>query len=545
MIAQLYLLSGPRIALYSSVCIVASLMLGFFEIMFGLSIYEVLSSYGLLPQAPSLHHGFAAARQNISPITILIVAALFVSATRVLLSAFPGIIYESFQHRVRMRIVDSSFSSATEDSHISVADAANALAVLSPRSGYFLSTVIQLASVIALSSVLILAILGLSPKLSAITLISGLAMVLPLFIFRKLSQSYSHNFYTDSSGFMDRSTKDIRNIPFIKISGATDSEREILREKSHRALVNYKNFMIALAAQAGFPVLGGVFVVILILEINMKTGALDFAQLVPFVYLLSRFAGAVSSLVSSIGSLGQNKRFLKALLEMQEHSFRPFSSPQRGIAPPSLTSLDVANLTVSRSTVLCGGISFSLRAGDMLLISGESGRGKSSLILTLIGFLPHASGSIKWSDTELSRIDIAALCAKVGYAGADPFLLDASIRDNLVFGLGQGHVSDEQCSEVLKLVCADFVFDLNGSLDFVLREGGGGISAGQKQRLAIARALLRSPDVLFLDEATANIDETTEAVLVENIRRQFPNLIIIAVSHRKSLRTFATSMIDL
>jgi len=134
---------------------------------------------------------------------------------------------------------------------------------------------------------------------------------------------------------------------------------------------------------------------------------------------------------------------------------------------------------------------------------------------------------------------------RLGYAGPEPYLIDADIRANLRFGLESDAVTDADFERALRLARADFVFDLRGGLSHELREAGEGISAGQKQRLALARCVLRRPEVLLLDEATSNIDEATEAEIMAGLKATFPDLLIIAVSHRASLRRFATVQVEL
>jgi ABC-type multidrug transport system fused ATPase/permease subunit len=133
---------------------------------------------------------------------------------------------------------------------------------------------------------------------------------------------------------------------------------------------------------------------------------------------------------------------------------------------------------------------------------------------------------------------------KIGFAGPEPYLIDADIRTNLLFGLERSDVTETEIDQALYVACADFVYELEDGLGHQLRENGDGISAGQKQRLAVARCLLRRPETLVFDEATANIDEDTEQLLFDRLLAAYPEMLIIVVSHRSSLRKFATKVVD-
>lgn len=165
--------------------------------------------------------------------------------------------------------------------------------------------------------------------------------------------------------------------------------------------------------------------------------------------------------------------------------------------------------------------------------------------MTLIGILNPLAGKVSWGGESIETIDPVSLRRRLGYAGPEPYLLDADIRTNLVFGMERDNVSTAEIEHVLRLACAEFVFDLEGGLLHRLQEAGEGISAGQKQRLSLARCLLRAPDILLLDEATANIDEETEGQIMSRIRTAYPEMLIIAVSHRASLRRYATKTIEI
>jgi ABC-type bacteriocin/lantibiotic exporter with double-glycine peptidase domain len=150
---------------------------------------------------------------------------------------------------------------------------------------------------------------------------------------------------------------------------------------------------------------------------------------------------------------------------------------------------------------------------------------------------------VEGRETELAaRHD--SLLASAAYVGPDPFVVPGTIRDFLAFGRAEP-LADSDAFVALRRAHCEFVEALPRGLDHELSEQGGGLSAGQKQRLALARALLRRPRVLFLDEATANLDVEAERVIVRTLNELKSEMTIIAVTHRQALLEIADQVIEI
>ncbi|MDW3082310.1 ATP-binding cassette domain-containing protein, partial [Vibrio sp. 1403] len=162
-----------------------------------------------------------------------------------------------------------------------------------------------------------------------------------------------------------------------------------------------------------------------------------------------------------------------------------------------------------------GPLSFSLEANQSTALVGPSGAGKTSLVNTILGFMPY-KGSLKINDCELSQLDLSTWREAVSWIGQNPMLLHGSIRDNVT--LGKHDIPDTQVNTVLNdSYAAEFV-EMHG-LDYAISDRSGGLSVGQAQRLALARAMLQNGRFWLLDEPTASLDARSEKLVMEGINK--------------------------
>lgn len=180
-------------------------------------------------------------------------------------------------------------------------------------------------------------------------------------------------------------------------------------------------------------------------------------------------------------------------------------------------------------------LSFTVRRGQTIAFVGPSGAGKSTLVKLLVGLYRPQSGKITYNDIELEKINLEDLRAQIGLVTQDTQVFSGSIRDNLKFVKPQS--TEAELREVLGRAAAQSLMErATKGLDTLIGEGGVKISGGEKQRLAIARALLRRPSVLVFDEATSNLDSLTEEQIAATIRALSKDYqhITILVAHRLS-----------
>lgn len=178
------------------------------------------------------------------------------------------------------------------------------------------------------------------------------------------------------------------------------------------------------------------------------------------------------------------------------------------------------------------GLSLEIPAGAFIGIVGHTGSGKSTLLSLLLRFYQAGAGSIAIDGVPLERIGDASFRADVGLVPQEPFLLAASARDNIDMGRGLDDSAIEAAARAAK--AHDFIRALERGYDTPLGEGGARLSTGQKQLLAIARALAGEPRILFLDEATAHIDSETEQLVQRALDELRGSMTIVAIAHRLS-----------
>ncbi|MDX6513714.1 MAG: ATP-binding cassette, subfamily bacterial, partial [Gaiellaceae bacterium] len=177
------------------------------------------------------------------------------------------------------------------------------------------------------------------------------------------------------------------------------------------------------------------------------------------------------------------------------------------------------------------GIDIDLPPGGCLALVGESGGGKSTLAKLVARFYDPATGAVRVDGVDLRGVELRSYRRQLGVVLQDPFLFAGTIADNVRFA--RPDATDEQVRDAAAAVGVDRVAGrLQGGLEHVVREGGAGLSAGERQLISIARALLADPRILILDEATSNIDRPTEVLIERALDRLLRGRTSIIVAHR-------------
>ncbi|MGA9406301.1 MAG: ABC transporter ATP-binding protein [Bacteroidota bacterium] len=212
--------------------------------------------------------------------------------------------------------------------------------------------------------------------------------------------------------------------------------------------------------------------------------------------------------------------------------------PVNPVIVSDLKTLEFKTVSFKHQTATAhalNGISFNTRLGETVAFVGPSGSGKTTLVKLLVGLYAPESGLILYNGHKSTDVELNQLRERIGFVTQDTQLFSGTIRENLLFV--HPRATDAECMEVLhQAACQSLLARADKGLDTMIGEGGVKVSGGEKQRLSIARALLRRPDLLVFDEATSSLDSLTEEEITGTIRdiSTRKDLITILIAHRLS-----------
>lgn len=279
--------------------------------------------------------------------------------------------------------------------------------------------------------------------------------------------------------------------------------------------------------------------VIFVSMVLIFQGAITLGQFLT-LWLYSFFVLAplaqISTLVSSYQEAKASLEEVDAILALQPDRYSNNADLISVDLVQNIVFDDVSFLYASADDAALQNVSLQITAGQTIALVGPSGSGKSTLLKLILGLYQPTHGSVLYNNQPFQKVAIESVRQKVGYVPQDTQVFAGTIRDNLLFVAP--NATDEECIDVLKKAQVYSIVQRgHEGLSTKIGENGIKLSGGERQRIAIARALLRKPNVLIFDEATSSLDSLTEQEItttIKNIRKQYPDLIMIMVAHRLS-----------
>lgn len=241
----------------------------------------------------------------------------------------------------------------------------------------------------------------------------------------------------------------------------------------------------------------------------------------------------IATLFSEMAKAAGSTRRVQELLNEVPEDFESGEEVDLSNKTLCVSNVDFAYSDAPEEPILTN-VSFEAKPNEIIAFAGPSGGGKSTTFSLLERFYEPTAGTIKFGTTEIQKIKLSNYRSQIGYVSQDSAIMAGTIRYNLTYGLADTY-TDEQLWEVLELAYArQFVEEMPNGLDTEVGERGTKISGGQRQRLAIARAFLRDPKVLMLDEATASLDSESEAKVQQALANLMKGRTTLVIAHRLS-----------
>ena len=338
---------------------------------------------------------------------------------------------------------------------------------------------------------------------------------------------------------------------FIQSVAAEDRETERLAGLNRRYLGDVLRLQMTNYYAAAIPnlmTLAGTALVFLAGGYMMVQGALTLGTLIAFTAYMARATGPVQTLLGLYLGVRRAKVSLQRVMELTAHppAVRP---PEKPVALPADAGgeIRIEGVTFRHEEMaddVFSGAGLVIHAGSKVGLFGVSGVGKSTLIDLLHRHYDPHRGRILLDGVDLRDLDLAELRSRIAVVAQDIVLFAVSIADNIRYAVP--HATEEQVREVAALAQIDeFIRSLPQGYDTPVGERGTTLSAGQRQRLAIARALLQDPLVLVLDEATSAVDQAAETRIMAEVDRLFAGRTRLVITHRHESLRGASMIVEL
>ena len=375
------------------------------------------------------------------------------------------------------------------------------------------------------------------PIMALIALMGApITLILSRLIMGKLREHSSNmkKLTGDVMSFQEDSFRNLTSIKAFSVTGHYEGEMSKLQKNYADAYLTFNSFQISLSTCLS---LISMFVTIACFgwgAYQLFEGRITYGSMTMFLQLASTLRGAFSQLVSLAQQVISVTTSVGRVLAVEELPSEDAAIPEGFSEEENLSiSLENVNFKYNNGDIILNTFNFKAVPGDQIAITGPSGEGKTTLLRLILGLVEPCEGEAKFINEENKEYKISAgTRMKLSYVPQGNSIFSGTIRDNLK--IIAPDATDEELVNALKIACAwDFVSELPEKLSYRLGAGGRGISEGQAQRLAIARALLRKAPILLLDEATSGLDNDTEKQLMENLRNSSTSKICILVTHRE------------
>ena len=309
-----------------------------------------------------------------------------------------------------------------------------------------------------------------------------------------------------------------------KLAGTQQELRQNVVRKTTFSV--FSNLILNVGFAAGY------LVAFLWAAIRLSQHTLTFGGMTAFLQLVNKIQGPARNLTKLVPAFVSVLTAAERLMELEEDPMEEQGDSIPMEAPCGIRFENVSYAYDNEEQLTINNLSFDFKPGSCTALLGETGAGKTTIVRMILALLKPKSGAITIYNNKVEEQLSPLLRCNLVYVPQGNTLMSGTIRDNLL--LGKPDDTEEEMKGALKKSCAEFVMQLPDGIDTICTEKGGGLSEGQAQRIAIARALLRNRPIMIFDESTSALDPETERQLLANILSKKDKTIIF-VTHRPAV----------
>lgn len=309
-----------------------------------------------------------------------------------------------------------------------------------------------------------------------------------------------------------------------KLAGTQQELRQNVVRKTTFSV--FSNLILNVGFAAGY------LVAFLWAAIRLSQHTLTFGGMTAFLQLVNKIQGPARNLTKLVPAFVSVLTAAERLMELEEDPMEEQGDSIPMEAPCGIRFDNVSYAYDNEEQLTINSLSFDFKPGSCTALLGETGAGKTTIVRMILALLKPKSGAITIYNNKVEEQLSPLLRCNLVYVPQGNTLMSGTIRDNLL--LGKPDATEKEMKEALKKSCAEFVMQLPDGIDTICTEKGGGLSEGQAQRIAIARALLRNRPIMIFDESTSALDPETERQLLANILSKKDKTIIF-VTHRPAV----------
>ncbi len=375
-------------------------------------------------------------------------------------------------------------------------------------------------------------------RISLIFLVTAPIIALISSYLGKKIKIVSRRIVTQTNALAGSTTESLRNIELVKSLGLTYQEEKRLNLNTFKILqleLQKIRFIRSLSFIQGTTVHFLRTCVVFMLYYFLFGDKIIVGDLLTMVFFTFFIFGPLQELGAFIIALNETKVSMENFQELLNapKEYRPKDAKHVG----AIQALHFSNVSFKHKTAkhpAVENITFDIKQGETVAFVGPSGAGKTTLVKLLVGLYPPATGYVRYNNIDSTEIDLLDLRKQLGFVTQDAQLFSGTIRENLLFV--KPSATDEELLDVLhRASCDKLLARAEDGLSTTIGEGGIKVSGGEKQRLSIARAILRNPNLLIFDEATSALDSITEEEINKTIRNiSDKNRITVLIAHRLS-----------